>query len=154
MQGEDRVKTYAKFRETPLRGIQPEGWLRVYLETQRNGLTGHLEVGQWPFDTDGWAGPGPIEVTKYGGQSWIPYESTAYITDAMVRCGHLLNDSFLVQKAMNQIDYVLEHPDSDGYLGPRCSKRTVGGTVGPTPSSSGQWLRIIRPQGTRGSCLR
>lgn len=122
MQGEDRVKTYAKFRETPLRGIQPEGWLRVYLETQRNGLTGHLEVGQWPFDTDGWAGPGPIEVTKYGGQSWIPYESTAYITDAMVRCGHLLNDSFLVQKAMNQIDYVLEHPDSDGYLGPQVLK--------------------------------
>ena len=121
------VRTYTRFRETSIRGIQPEGWLRVYLETQRNGLTGNMEVGQWPFDTDGWAGPGPIEITNpdYGGHRWIPYESTAYMIDGMARCGYLLNDSFLIEKAKKHIDYVLEHPDSDGYLGPQVLKENL-----------------------------
>ncbi|MGO9479398.1 MAG: hypothetical protein ACLP7I_15825, partial [Limisphaerales bacterium] len=35
---------YASFKEIPITSIQPSGWLRTYLETQRNGLTGHLEV--------------------------------------------------------------------------------------------------------------
>ena len=44
---------YAKFFEVPMSAIQPKGWLKKYLENQRNGLTGHLEIAGYPFDTAG-----------------------------------------------------------------------------------------------------
>jgi len=43
------VKTYSKYYELPITAIQPRGWLGAYLETQRDGLTGHLEAAGFPF---------------------------------------------------------------------------------------------------------
>ena len=48
---------YQKFEEPPLSAIQPEGWLRFYLQKQSRGLTGHLEAAGFPFNTAGWACP-------------------------------------------------------------------------------------------------
>ena len=114
------MKTHARFCELPLTAIEPEGWLRCYLEKQRDGLTGHLDEIGYPFSTVGWAGP-KIEIGLRG-PGWEPYEQTAYWFDGMIRCGHLLGDEFLIAKAKKQIDYVLEHADADGYLGPEFLK--------------------------------
>lgn len=113
------MKQFRKLRETPLRAIEPEGWLRRYLELQRDGLTGHLEVSGYPFDTIGWGGPR----LKEGEDYWGPYEQCGYWADAMIRCGHLLGDSFLLEKARKQTDFVLKHADADGYLGPKFLKK-------------------------------
>jgi len=109
------VPPFAEFAELPLGSVRPRGWIRRFLETQRDGLTGHLEVAGFPFDTYGWAGP---QLTKRGGDDWWPYEQTAYWVDALVRCGHLLDSPWLLDKGVTQLEYVLENRDEDGYLGP------------------------------------
>lgn len=112
---------YAKFYELPITDIKPEGWLRHFLENQRDGLTGHLEVAGYPFNTAAWSGV----VTKEGRHkegywlSWWPYEQTGYWIDGMIRCGYLLGDDFLIQKARKHIEYVLSNPDDKGILGPK-----------------------------------
>ena len=112
--------------------IQPEGWLRGYLETQREGLTGHLEVAGYPFNTVGWAGAKIPNNTSI--ESWWPYEQNAYWVDGMERCGLLLRDEFLQDKAARQIDYVLGHPAPNGYLGP---------LLEDTSAQMNRWIHVV-----------
>jgi hypothetical protein len=113
---------YARFSELPICSITPLGWLKGYLEMQSKGMTGHLdETGGHPFNTYGWAGATPTIVPP----DWWSYEQTAYWIDGMIRCGHLLRDKSLIAKARTQIDYVLAHPDKDGYLGPQYLKQRL-----------------------------
>ncbi len=125
------MQTYAQFRELPLSAIQPTGWLRVYLEKQRDGLTGHLESAGFPFNTAGWAAP---LIRHRGGEGWWPYEQTAYWIDGMIRCGYLLGDDFLIAKARQHIEYVLAHAGLDGYLGPAFMKN---------PANNNRWPHTI-----------
>ena len=126
------MKSLAKFHEIPLTSIEPRGWLRAYLEKQRNGLTGHLEVAGHPFDTGGWTNS-KIQ-TRSALAGWWPYEQTAYWIDGMIRCGVLLRDEFLISKAKKQMDYVLDHPDADGYLGPAHLKN---------PDDNNRWPHMV-----------
>jgi hypothetical protein len=41
----------ALFHEVPLSAIKPTGWLRTFLQNQKDGLTGHLEHAGYPFHT-------------------------------------------------------------------------------------------------------
>lgn len=107
---------FAVFSELPLTAIQPAGWLRARLRLQASGLTGHLDETGFPFSTPGW---GAARIHHEQGTSWWPYEQTAYWVDGMIRCGLLLRSPRLLRKARRQIEYVLRHPDRDGYLGPR-----------------------------------
>ncbi|MEW6743949.1 MAG: beta-L-arabinofuranosidase domain-containing protein [Planctomycetota bacterium] len=117
------MRTRFAYEEVPLSTIHPEGWLRRYLEIQRDGLTGHLEHAGFPFDTPGWSS---MQVPSGGGEAWWPYEQTGYWIDGMTRCGYLLGDAFLIAKARRHIDFVLSHPDEDGYLGPPFMKESRG----------------------------
>ncbi len=123
------MKNFAKFNELSLAQIQPEGWLRLYLEKQRDGLTGHLEAAKFPFDTPGWAAPRVGHREVYA--AWWPYEQTGYWIDGMIRCGYLLNDDFLIQKALQSVNYVLDHPAEDGYLGPDFMRDPAGNNRWP-----------------------
>ncbi len=123
IRGRALVRTYAKYDEISLSAIRPEGWLRRYLEKQRDGLTGHLEAAGYPFNTKGWA---VSELPVSTGLGWWPYEQTGYWIDGMMRAGLLLEDRFLVEKAGKQLDHVLAHADRDGYLGPRFMKKAEG----------------------------
>lgn len=113
------VKNNAKYNEVPLTAIQPRGWLLHYLENQRDGLTGHIEAAGFPYNTRAWMTP---TFNIEGFTAWWPYEQTGYWIDGLVRCGYLLGDQSLISRAKEQIDYVLEHADSDGYLGPAFMK--------------------------------
>jgi DUF1680 family protein len=112
------------FFEVPISTIRPAGWIRAYLERQRDGLTGHLEEAGFPFNdpTCAWA---PTEGTKQCEDNWCPYEQRGYWVDGMVRCGALLDDQWLLKKGTDICDYILDHPDDDGYLGPKFLKDSV-----------------------------
>jgi DUF1680 family protein len=115
------IPYFGKFRELSLRALQPAGWLREGLQRQRDGLTGHLEVAGYPFDTAGWR-LDRIRTRSGYGRRWWPYEQYAYWVDGMTRCGFLLRDPFLIRKARRQLDHVLRRAHRDGYLGPACLK--------------------------------
>jgi len=127
--------------EASLISIRPEGWIRTFLEHQRDGLTGHLEVAGYPFNTEGWLSD-HLPLGERGGSGWWPYEQIAYWVDGMIRCGILLGDKGLKKKARLQLDHVLNHPDPDGYLGPDAMK-TLNGTHGSERWPLAVFLRAV-----------
>jgi len=119
------MKTTSLWHPLELTRIRPGGWIREFLQRQRDGLTGHLEAAGYPFNTEGWCHD-HLKLGDRGGSGWWPYEQVAYWVDGMIRCGILLDDEFLKSKARRQIDHVLAHPDRDGYLGPDAMKSLQG----------------------------
>jgi uncharacterized protein len=108
-----KVPVYSQFSELPVNSVKPHGWLKKYLENQRDGLTGYLEAAGFPFDSFGWGER--IKDTN----TWWPYEQTGYWIDGMTRCGYLLNDTFLLNKALEKIHRTLADVDSSGFIGPK-----------------------------------
>ncbi len=109
---------YAKFHEMRVTSIRPEGWLRQFLMRQRNGLTGHLDRTLEPFMYPSWNTFHPARFQERDTE-WFAYEQNAFWIEGMLRCGHLLGDAFLIDKARTFTRFVLEHPAGNGYLGPR-----------------------------------
>ena len=97
--------------------IKPQGWLLKYIETQMDGLTGHMEQAGFPFDRKFWGEDEipPFRSTRF----WWPFEQTAYHIDGYVRAAVLLGDPVYISKAEKMIYPVLEKADADGYIGPK-----------------------------------
>ncbi|RLD83032.1 MAG: hypothetical protein DRJ10_04290 [Bacteroidetes bacterium] len=99
---------FSTFTKLKISQIHPQGWIKTFLERQKTGLTGNIEVAGYPFDTKMWA----TEKIKGSTKAWWPYEQTAYYIDGVHRLGILLDDETLKQKAKVQTQYVLDHIDS------------------------------------------
>ena len=100
------------FRELPLGSVRPEGWLKDWCETARDGYVGHYDEYGPPFSTHLWTDKlGDDNNFEFG------YEQSAYWIDGMTRLGYLLNDPFLIDKSTGYLKYVLDHQDAQGYLG-------------------------------------
>lgn len=70
----------------PPGAVEPEGWLRDWARSARDGITGHLD--EWhPTFADGWKGI-PIQApgAKPDGTGW-PLEQSAYWLDGAIRLG-------------------------------------------------------------------
>lgn len=99
--------------------IRPQGWLKDFLNTQIDGLTGHIAAAHWPYDKPFWTSE---DVGEYDGTFWWPYEQVGYYIDGFVRTAVLLGDEKLLKKAEDYIYTVINNPDKDGYLGPKALK--------------------------------
>ena len=119
------MKNYAKLEELSLSRLQVGGWMKRYLELQKNGLTGHLEVAGYPFDRIGWD-RSPSDTTDSGNPGWWAYEQTAYWLDGKERVGQLLGDRKLREDAKKSYAYTITHADENGFLGPRQLKHSDG----------------------------
>ena len=113
---------YNAFNEIALSNIQPTGWLRTFLQTQKEGLTGHLDQAGFPFDRIGWDRYDIHTRAVNENPEWWVYEQTAYWIDGIERCGQLLQDASLLRKSTANFDYVMKHTDADGYMGPKMLK--------------------------------
>ncbi|MBQ8403956.1 MAG: glycoside hydrolase family 127 protein [Clostridia bacterium] len=93
---------------------KPLGWLREYLVTQKQGLTGHMEKAGYPFDRRFW---GEAEPRNENSRFWWPFEQTAYHIDGYVRTAILLGDSEMLAKAADMIYPALDAADENGSIG-------------------------------------
>ncbi|TFY77273.1 hypothetical protein EWM64_g6740 [Hericium alpestre] len=99
-----------KFLSLPLGAITPTGWLHDQLMVQTNGLAGHEhEFYDYVAQTD-WV----------GGDSYYSYleEAGSYWFNGMVPNGVLVNDTTIKSQTQQFLDYVLDHQDETGWLGP------------------------------------
>ncbi|MDW3211465.1 MAG: glycoside hydrolase family 127 protein [Reichenbachiella sp.] len=111
-----RPGTY--FFKPSLGSVKPTGWLASYLKTQKNGITGNLDIaGGYPFNLPIWSDTSKV-IDDRAQATWWPFEQTGYWIEGMSRVGYLLQDSFLITKSQKFINYPLEHPTSDGFIGP------------------------------------
>lgn len=119
------MKNYAKLEELSLSRLQIGGWMKRYLQLQKEGLTGHLEVAGYPFDRIGWD-RFAVDTTDSGNPGWWAYEQTAYWLDGKERVGQLLRDRKLRKDAEKSFAYTIQNRDADGYLGPKQLKESDG----------------------------
>jgi hypothetical protein len=103
--------------------VHPAGWLRQQLRTQAAGLSGHLDE-IWPDVKDSaWIGG--------SGDGW---ERGPYWLDGVVPLAYQLDDAALKAKVERWADYILRHPQPDGWLGP-----VRGKNVGQVKPSYDVW---------------
>ncbi len=125
------LKKYSAFEELPLSSIEPAGWLKEYLNAQKDGLTGHLDEIGYPFDSSCWSFQ---KLLDGGFDGWWPYEQISYWLDGLVRCGHLLRDKSLLKKAVKQFEECLQNAGEDGFIGPEELKK---------PNKNNQWPHAV-----------
>ena len=95
------------FQPLPLGSIRPTAWLLGQLRIQAAGLSGHLDEF-WPdVAQSGWIGG--------SAEGW---ERGPYWLDGMVPLAYALDDSGLKDKVEHWLDYILDHQQADGWLGP------------------------------------
>lgn len=102
----------SQFIGLPAGSIQPRGWLRVFLQRQREGLTGHLgEISEWLQKEDNaWLskdGKG-----KYGWEE-LPYWLKGYIELAFI-----FEDPKMLAESQTWIEGTLASQRADGDFGP------------------------------------
>ena len=81
--------------------ITTNGFFERFLRRQLDGLTGHIEQAGYPFDREIWGTD--IMLEKDGNPAWWVYEQTAYWLDGYVRCGILLKDKAVIERASSII---------------------------------------------------
>lgn len=102
----------SRFIALPPGAVTPRGWLREFLNRQRDGLCGHLgEISVWLQKQDNaWLrkdGKG-----KYGWEE-LPYWLKGYI-----QLGYTLNDPKIIAESKTWIEGVLNSQRADGDFGP------------------------------------
>jgi hypothetical protein len=107
---------FSRFHPLTLREVRPAGWLQVFLERQSTGLTGNVAVSGYPYGYKFWGSKEDDTKGSYG--DWWPYEQTGYWIDGALKCGYLAGDTGLYRQALEEVDYAVGHPASDGFIGP------------------------------------
>ncbi|KAI0358002.1 hypothetical protein OH77DRAFT_1580683 [Trametes cingulata] len=99
-----------KFLNIPLGQVKPAGWLHDQLVVQTNGLAGHEhEFYDYVSQTDWTGGNSYYSSLEEAGSYWF---------NGMVPNGVLLGDATIQSQVQQFLDYVLDHQDSTGWLGP------------------------------------
>jgi hypothetical protein len=112
------------FAPLALGSVRPRDWLRNQLRIQADGLSGHLDEF-WPDVRDsGWIGGSE--------EGW---ERGPYWLDGVVPLAYVLGDDTLKGKVRRWMDYVLDHQQRDGWLGPvRDARHEYNKPYDPWPS--------------------
>lgn len=102
---------HAVLHPLPPGAVEPQGWLRKYMEKQAAHLGSKLPEISVPFTGAYWAGEEQAE-------SWWPWEQKGYWLDGATRLAIVLRDDRLLAQTAAVVNYTLSHADAQGYLGP------------------------------------
>ncbi|KAH9940880.1 uncharacterized protein BXZ73DRAFT_98712 [Epithele typhae] len=99
-----------QFLTLPLGQVKPAGWLFDQLMVQTNGLAGHEHEFYDYVSQSDWI----------GGNSYYSNleEGNWKLLNAMVPNGVLVEDETIISQVQNFLDYVIDHQDETGWLGP------------------------------------
>lgn len=110
------------YQSLPLGAIKPRGWFKDQLQLEAAGLAGNLyDFYRFVHDSM-WIGGS----TEYS----VLHESSPYWFNGVVSLAFGLDDTRLQGQVYDYMDYVLDHQQDDGWLGPET-----------TPESRGLWAR-------------
>lgn len=100
------------FIKLPVGAIQPKGWLKKYLQLQRDGLTGQLgEISAWLAKKDNaW-----LSIDGSGDHGW---EEVPYWLKGYGNLGYILKDQKIIDEAGIWLNAALKSQRADGYFGP------------------------------------
>lgn len=100
------------FIKLPIGSIQPEGWIKKYLELQRDGLTGHLgEISAWlEKKNNAW-----FSDSGKGERGW---EEVPYWLKGYGDLGYILHDDTIINETKAWLEKVFKSQRADGYFGP------------------------------------
>ncbi|KAI8628037.1 duf1680 domain-containing protein [Xylariaceae sp. FL1651] len=106
------------YHALPLGSVKPQGWLKDQLEKSAAGLAGNL-FNFYRFVKDSqWLG-GTSEYSDL-------HESAPYWFNGLVPLAFGLDDSTLKGQVKTFLDYILDHQQDDGWLGPETTPQTRG----------------------------
>jgi hypothetical protein len=97
----------------PIGSVEPRAWLRVQLEREAEGFTGHLtEISEFlRKEGNAWLSP-----TGEGEHGW---EEVPYWLKGFGDLGYVLGDQRIISEARQWVEAVLGSQRQDGYFGPR-----------------------------------
>lgn len=100
------------FIKLPVGSITPKGWVRTYLERQRDGLTGHLgEISAWlDKNNNAWY--------SGNGQGDHGWEEVPYWLKGYGDLAYLLHDTAMITETKRWLNKVFESQRPDGFFGP------------------------------------
>lgn len=105
------------FIKLPVGAIRPEGWLKKYLDLQRDGLTGHLgEISAWlAKKNNAW-----LSTDGSGDHGW---EEVPYWLKGYGNLGYILKDPKIINESKLWLEAALNSQRANGYFGPLILKK-------------------------------
>ena len=111
------LETRPAFIPLPPGAVVPEGWLRDWCLTARDGYTGHLDEFDVAF-RQAWAADYRLtgEQLRFWDKGAWPCEGGGYWFDGLLKLGYVLHDDFLLNKAKSRLDVVVTNMNENSIL--------------------------------------
>ncbi|MEO6915340.1 MAG: beta-L-arabinofuranosidase domain-containing protein [Chitinophagaceae bacterium] len=107
------------FVKLPVGSIMPQGWVKKYLELQRDGLTGQLgNISAWlSKENNAW-----FSGNGQGDHGWeeVPYWLKGYGDLA-----YILKDEAMIKETKSWLEKVFQSQTANGYFGPRVTDKEL-----------------------------
>jgi len=125
------------FKKLPIGSIEPRGWLLHQLESERDGMIGHLkEISPWlNFEKSAWG--------NTNGAGSFGWEELPYWLKGYGDLGYVLKDEKIIAEARKWIDSAIGSQRADGWFGPRELLTSLDGKPGRPGTKADLWPNMV-----------
>ena len=100
----------------PPGAVEPEGWLRDWCITAKDGYTGHMDDVDIAF-RQAWATDYKVtgeRISLWETGGW-PYEGGGYWFEGLAKLGFVLHDKALIDQAKKRLDVVVDNMNPNSH---------------------------------------